>query len=656
MALTSAEKASLVERRQRGRNIQWAAAASAAWDAENDKKWAKRTLARFEQEVKDRIPDLLEGWSAIGSERARHLTMNLVAALRTASANVFEAVVRAADPSKLTGIDLDLPAADAYLREHVKDKALADALMAMARAALHPEDEFGAELTHLIVTGQVLQGMLSHRDLKAPTPVAGSMLVLDTSTLLYRLEGAPQPRLLNEFLQASTEIDCRVVVTRSVINEWSLLWSTAAEGAERLANPSTGLPSGIGHRAGNPVLRSWLAGADADDDRAQTWTEFHRKYHDIENWLTARQVQIIEDGQAAAHLVEQMRRKLTELSDAAPTPMRTPSAARTDAYSAALVAEARERNAAPVPQAWFIAKDQLTDKAYAVRPEDGFPATSAVEAWLILLSASRSYDPAKTCNLAEIISDSAILNSFLTVSASYGLDELLKISELLNEVPGDPEELAEAVRADFIALAESMGKDIPAEIVRRRTMHRDRQAWRMAEQVREEAERLREERASLDSLADKRKEDAGRLKTDNERLTKQVRLMLRGYCLSAALLIFAVGIVISTFMGAYLWLVLAAAVGWVAIALEGTKWLTNTATSAPVFVLGVGATIAWTVLACALGIALAPSANAHSLREPRPGSVRTTPYRPSSRQGSLKGFRGSGSSPALRAGSRGKAP
>lgn len=605
-ALKRAESANLLELRQRPRNVRWAATDASAWDARNDRNWAEKMLARFAQDVEVRIKPLLDG-PAIDPARIPGLTKHLVAALRLASVNVFDAVVRAADPSKLTGIDLDLTAADSYLRGTADPKYVAEALTALTRASSDPADDFGAEILHAIVTGQVLQGMVARRDLPGPPPVAGSLLLLDTSTLVYRLRPAPQPQVFDEFLLASEEARCRVVVTRAVISEWESLWSAADDGAQDLANSSTGLPSGLGRLAGNPVLSSWQT--KADDGRPQTWTEFQRKNRNIEGWLTAHRVQIIEDGEADPELVEQMRQELVRLSDAAPAQLRSSAGARTDAYSAALVAEERARNTAPIPQAWFIAKDQLTNKAYAaIRTKDRFPVASTMEAWLILLSA---YDPARTRNLAEIVSDSVILNSFLAVSTGYGLDELMEISALLCQEPAsDPDELAEIVGADFLALANSNGRDIAAELLRRRAIRRDKQVQRMAMQVDEAKRKL--------DLRHAEREQAERLRTENDRLRAENQRLRRGSCLSTSLAALATGIVISAWVGVPIWTVISAAVGWAAIGIEGIRWLKDPSVSASRFILAIGAAITWTVLASVLGIVFSQSAAPHAMRDPVP--------------------------------------
>jgi hypothetical protein len=600
--LTRAEKANLVVRHERPRSVRWAATDASASDARIDKKWAERVLLRFERDVEARIKYLPDG-QTVDSSRAPSLARHLFAAMRTASADIFEKVVRSSDPLNIDALRLDLPSADAYLREQVNPRPVAEALVGLIRSVTIPGEQFGREIMRIVVAGQVLQGLVARRYLPEGPPVSGSLLLLDTSTLVYRLETAPQPQLLDEFFQASEEAGCHIVVTRSVIGEWEGLWSAADGEVPALANSSTGLPSGSSRFLGNPVLRSWLS--KAEDDQGQTWAEFQKKYRKIENWLTGRGVQVIEDGQVMPEFFELMHQELVRLSNAAPTQKRTPAGARTDAHSAALVAEARRRNKAPIPQAWFIAQDQLTNKAYgAVQSGDRFPIASTAESWLILLSATRAYDPAKARDLAEIVGDSVILNSFIVVSAGYGIEELLEISDLLSNGPAaDPDDLAEVIRV----LAESVGKDTAAELLRRRAIRRDRQAWRIATEV----EETRKGVGAAAGLVD-------RLKADNDRLMARIQRLHRAFWLSAAEVVIAIGIVISALAGVPVWVVIGSAVGWAGIGFEGLRFLKDPAVSALRFILAIGATISWTLLGSVAGLALSPTPAPHSMRDPVP--------------------------------------
>lgn len=181
--LARAENAKLIVRHGLTGNVRWKATDASVLDATNDKKWAEKILLRFEQDVEVRINELIDT-QTVDSSRARRLARHLFAALRTASADIFGQVVRSSDPSKIDGLRLDFVSADTYLRERVNPRPVAEALIALTRAATDPCDEFGTKIMHIIVAGQVLQGLVARRDLPETPPVSGSLLLLDTSTLV----------------------------------------------------------------------------------------------------------------------------------------------------------------------------------------------------------------------------------------------------------------------------------------------------------------------------------------------------------------------------------------------------------------------------------------------------------------------------------------
>jgi hypothetical protein len=187
----------------------------------------------------------------------------------------------------------------------------------------------------------------------------------------------------------------------------------------------------------------------------------------------------------------------------------------------------------------------------------------------------------------------------------------MEISALLSQEPAsDPDELAEVVRSDYLALASSTGNDVAAELLRRRAIRRDRQVQRMAIQVDEAKRKLALRGAGV--------EQADRLKTENDRLRAENRRLRREFCLSASLAVLAIGIVISARMGIPIWIAIGAAVGWAAICIEGIRWLKDPAVSALRFILAIGATITWAVLAGVLGVVFSQSAAPHSMRDPLP--------------------------------------
>ncbi len=605
VALELAEEAGLIEGRQHSRNAKWAAMPGSVVDAKADHAWAETIIERFERDLGKRLPELLDNHEVIEPARQRRLAQYLISALMAGSQRVFKGVILAGDPESLNGIDFDLSAAYAQLQARVLPGEVANALKALTQAAFDTADNFGTEILRLIVAGQVLQGMLGHRDLTGLNWVEGSTLVLDTSVLVYRLDSnGPQSRLLEELLQMSRDVHCNIVVTRAVINEWNRLWQSAANDAQALAARSTDLPQQLIRLAKNPMLRNWQS--RAEHGRPVTWTEFERRYNHLESWLANHRIQIIDDEQADPALVERMRAELLTLSAAAKKPMRTEAAALTDAVSAAIVAKARNLNFSLAPTAWFIAEDRFTDEAYhSIWPKDKFPVASTIEVWLLLLSRARADDPGRAGNLAGTIGDAVIQKSFLAVSAGYSVSELIKITDILNTAPSaDAESLGEDVRTDYLALARLSGPDVPAELLRRRALRRDWQVQRRERQVNEMTQDMDDRIQEAEKLAENLKTANVNLKTANVNLQAANVRMQRTFWLVIALFLMASMVGGAAALGAHLWLVVGGAVLCVAVGLEGFRWKNQPDVRASRFIIGIAATISWVILGGVISVIL----------------------------------------------------
>lgn len=609
-ALQWAEKENLVERRQRTHDDCWATTSTSAQEAEEYKKSAIATLTEFEQDIQERLDVLGEGRESITERQARNLAHTLVAAFLAGSESVFSGVKQVADPSKLDAIYFDPDTVAAHLREHVQSADTQQNLISLANAAIDPRSEFGTEILHLIVTGRVLQGMLARRDLAGPSPASGTMLLLDTSVLVYRLYAdGPQPKMLEDLLETSHAAGCRIVVTRAVLNEWASLWRAAEKEVQSHANSATGIPSGTGRFLKNPAVRGWLWNVNDDNRRRQTWPEFRKRYSHIESWLLQHNVQVIENGEANPDLVEQLRQKLVSLPDSAQ--LRTATTARTDAYSAALVAEAREREPAPIPRSWFIAQDRLTNRAYRGVRRDTFPLTATVETWLLMMSVTKTQNPDEACNLAELVGEAVILNSFLAVSAGFTVDDLVDLADVLNaDETADAEGLADQFKAEFFAQAAYETGDFSAALAQHRARRRNRQVARKLEQVNARESELQALVADAE-LRGQRKESIKRAAAE----AKYKQLQYR-YFLTVALAVTGLGIVLSPFLGGSALVVGVATAAWIGCAAQGIRWLGKKPTETPwLFAAGIVATIAWTVLGSLLGVTLTRPAASH----PTPG-------------------------------------
>ena len=624
-ALTWAEQENLVERRQRTHDECWAATETSKQDANADKKSAIAILESFQEDIQQKLDILEEGRKSITPKLAQDLTHTLISAFMAGSDPVFAGVTQAADPSKLDAIYFDQEAVATYLRGHIKPALMQDNLIALGRAAIDPTQEFGTEILHLIVTGRVLQGMLARRDLEGISPVSGTMLLLDTSVLVYRLyPDGPQPKMLEDLLEASHEAGCRAVVTRAVLDEWAGVWRAADKEAQSHANSATGIPSGTGRLLKNPAIRGWLWDPK-DGRRRQTWAEFQKRYSQIEPWLSKHHVQIIENGEANPDLVEQLREELVRLADSAQ--LRTATTAQTDAYSAALVAEAREREPAPIPRSWFIAQDRLTNRAYQAVRHDPFPLAATVETWLLMMAVTKTQNPDEACDLAELVGEAVILNSFLAVSAGYTVDDLVDLADVLNaDATTDADELADQFKTEFFAQAACETGDFSAALAQHRARRRNRQVARKLEQVNARESELQALVADAE-LRGQREESIKRVEAEARNKQWQYR-----YFLTVTLGIAGLGIVLSAFLGASTLVVGVATVAWIGCAAQGIRWLGKKPTETPwLFVVGVVATIAWTVLGSLLGVTLTRPTAAHPApRRPvptvsSPASGRPTP-------------------------------
>lgn len=577
-ALGRAEKGDLIERRQRPNGPMWVARPASMADAKADRAWADSIVERFAQDLSDRLPEFLDDHRAIEPGQQRNYTRYLIDAFMAGSQHVFEGVVRSGDPENLNGIDFSLSAVHAYLETKKLPIDIVKALKALAVTAMESRGEFGSEILRLIVTGQILQGMIAHRDLTEPNWAAGSTLVLDTSVLIYRLDHkGPQSRLLDELVRMSNDIHCNIVVPKAVINEWNRLWQGAASDARAWANKFTDLPPRLILEAKNPVLRNWQF-------KTLTWAEFERRFNHIESWLKEHDIRIVDNGTADQDLVGRMREELLRLSAAAKQPMRTESAALTDAVSAAIVAKARALNSSLAPTAWFIAQDRFTDEAYRiVWPGDHFPVGSSIEEWLLLLSMTKAEEPERTGSLAEAIGEAVIQKSFFAVSAGYTVSELFEISDLLNRGSSDDsEELAADVRTDILTLAKFSSTDIPAELLRRRAIRRDWQAERREQEVTARTQEMNDRVQK----AEARVQD---LQTKNMRMRRTVWLI-------TVLFIMASMVGAAAALGAHIWLVTGGAVLWCGVASEGFRWRYQPDVRPLRFIIGIIGVISWVIL------------------------------------------------------------
>lgn len=621
-ALEEALKANLVEvRQQGGGDRRWVVSEACAAEAKIDRDFTESMIDAFRGQVAERLDEHLD--STNGVPKTSRLTGHLIGALIEGSHQAFESVAHLGDSAFQGPAAFDMTRVTEYMEQRVAQQQVREALIALVQAALDPADDFGNDMARMIVRGQVMRGLMARRDLGEGRLTESAYLVLDTSTLFYILpEGGAQHQLLEDFLVEAKEAGCQVVVTKAVLAEWQRVWEAAQLDMKALTRDSADDPPPVvGIFASNIVVKEWYRANEYGDGPA--WSLFFKKYRDIEKWLAARGVQIVDDDMADVAVVEDLRAEIERLSDAASRQMRTAAAAATDAYSAALVAVWRERHPSPIPLGWFIAQERLTSRAYrAVRSDDTFPLAMSADQALLVLSAARIERPEERRRLVEIVGDSMILNSFFSVATGYSPEDMLAIADLVSADSGSaPEELIKVLRADYVALA-SKSSDPPSELLRRRAHRRNVQSKRHEDALVRERQSVEQRVAEAEKRGRTARDSEMKILRDrNTRLRRGIVLIVALFTLSGLLTALAFTLNLP------LLVVLIGAALIAVVLVHGIMWVRDPGVSTWIFGCEIAAAALWAVIGSAVGV-LMDDAGSEEPSTPTDGATATVPSAP----------------------------
>lgn len=507
--LQQAEEAGLVHQTRRpAGEVRWQVTAEAKEEAQAYRARAQRLLEELKGGVAARLTELLP--DPLPEERVARLTRSLVKAMASASERVFEGVRASRSPADIKDVRYNLRGLAEQLRHTVTPPAHAEALVRIAVAAADPMDDFGNEFLHVIVSGQVLHGMLSRQDMAPGPAVAGTLLVLDTSFLVMSVEQDDRiSETFDALLRESMEAGCRVVVTRDVLGEWERMWKRAdEEEPEALVGLA---PASLTRLLRSPLLRSYAAAHEAT---GMKWRTFCGRYRPIEQRLTDAGVEVSQET-PPADVAERVQAELLRLSHEHPEFRgRTAATAAVDAASAAHVAAARRAGtlANGLPSAWFLGREWLTGQAYRnVQSSDHFPLTVSAQSWLLFMSASTGHD-ASSPALAEILSETVILDSFLTVATGYSAEDIVHIAGSLDAKDIDNALAVEMIRARLDADPEDSEHAAlrAAELIRRRAQTRSRTAQAEVRAAQDQAAAADARAIAAEAQAEEARADAAR--------------------------------------------------------------------------------------------------------------------------------------------------
>ena len=120
---------------------------------------------------------------------------------------------------------------------------------------------------------------------------------------------------------------------------------------------------------------------------------------------------------------------LQELSKDHRVKGRTRAAAEADARTATMIAKWRRANGQA--SAVFVARDSLTNRAFAKCFPDARPLVIWPTVWLQYVGCLAVDDPTSQIDIAELIADAAVRDTVLSMAGAHTLDEVLDFSDLL---------------------------------------------------------------------------------------------------------------------------------------------------------------------------------------------------------------------------------
>ena len=471
-----------------------------------DQEWARKIVGDFSREFRVRLETAPEG-AEIG-DRLPRLRDTLLKSLIAGTERAHDVAFNLASPDRLVPLRFDIRAIADHIRHEVQPRSVAIALVHVAAGAADPDDAFGNEIIHLLLTGSILHGVITGGGQPSGDVVQGMRIALDTSALVYAIDRTiPTKDLFERLVQDSVALGVEVVVADHTIAEWDRLWDGAA--SEIKGRPSGDIDLAAHHPMllRNPVSQGF-ASARAQDS-GLTWQRFEVSHRDIATLVASLGAQVRPAGNHTStdldlegSILEEMMAQVErgKLS-------RTQNSAHADAASCAMVARWRNAVQADPACAWFIANDTGTAKAYRkLRPDDAYWLSISPESWLLFLASVRS----DSSNLADdVVALARVVThrSVYAIASGYSVEETVELARMLGDEDDSltPSEMRGAIQLDFQRLlfeSPTLVEDDPerllrvgAELLARRARQRDQRA------ANAEALAIQREREAAETMA-----------------------------------------------------------------------------------------------------------------------------------------------------------
>lgn len=510
-----------------GGRTKWTATAGARSDVEKNHLWAERVFGTFQKQMVERLAD--EGVE-LKPERYKRVAAQVLQALAVGAAGTFE-VLAPGTSRLLRPVNFDRRAAERWLETKVEPASVRDGCKILVMASLNPLDEFGSEVVHLLVMGNLLRGVMTRQDVPDPVDLGGTRLLLDTSVLVDLIdEDTNAQHQLLQVVALTQRLGGVVVVAEQTMEEWARLWDAADREQPRQLEAAA-LAAHADLLVRNKLVQIFIR--VRSKDQSVNWPRFEVGRRDLaarlnELGIVARPSgnntpadQDLE-GRAAAEI-----RKVDEERESRGR-QRRHTAVAADATSLAMIARWRLQAPQHPAAGYFCARDTLTGKAFGrLFPTDMAPLTVNPEGWLLCMARLVTGDPAEKRRLVEVVGSNVVSETFFGMATGYSVEDALHVSNIMNEDGSlSPRDLQTMVQLDFEGAMEGPSDDLARsraeEALRRRSSRRDERALRLEAASIDDSQRAAErEKAADDQVREaerRREQDVTRVTADLDRV------------------------------------------------------------------------------------------------------------------------------------------
>ena len=428
-ALEDARAAGLIARHEENGETVYSVASDAAEETRHDQDYVVNLLREFQNQITERSA----GYPKISGKRQQQerLMREVLTAIAKACQDSY-AIDAPGTSKSVRPLSVSQSAIMQYAN-NLEPASIRIPVRNLALDALDNGELFGNEVVHLIVVSGLLLGLTTQRGIAAEPSLEHMKVILDTSSLIGLVSPAHHPdnKTLHELISLSNRCNAKLVVAQHTLDEWRRLWD-GADGEMKYAERRVeGITSPILARlVTNPFVVAYIDYRNSGGTHGWIrWSEPERDLRQLLMGLPVAVENYLEEDKADQKCREQLLSTLQELSKDTRVKGRTRAAAEADARTATMIAKWREKYGQS--SAVFVARDNLTNRAYAKCFPDARPLVIWPTIWLQYVGCLIVDDPVSQIDIADLIADVAVRDTVLAMAGSHTLDEVLDVSDLL---------------------------------------------------------------------------------------------------------------------------------------------------------------------------------------------------------------------------------